>query len=143
MRPRRTCGFVLCFVLAGTSEGLTSLRVLEGAHCRCYGTELSCGIVIVEIFHSGEGGDVEQVARTSKQFCMFAIAHLSLNSLVFMSCMLIIYVLIYYMLDIYLCAIDIYAWDCLISYMLSYCSHLYMLDIVCICAHTSIQPRKL
>ena len=28
-----------CIVLAGTSEGLAGLRVLEGARCRCYGTE--------------------------------------------------------------------------------------------------------
>ena len=28
-----------CVVLAGTSEGLAGPRVLEGAYCRCYGTE--------------------------------------------------------------------------------------------------------
>ena len=28
-----------CVVLAGTSEGLAGLRVLEGARCRCCGTE--------------------------------------------------------------------------------------------------------
>jgi len=33
-----------CAVLAGTSEGLAGLRVLEEACCRCCGTELSCKI---------------------------------------------------------------------------------------------------
>ena len=28
-----------CVILAGTSEGLTGSRVLEGARCRCCGTE--------------------------------------------------------------------------------------------------------
>jgi len=35
---------LVCVVLAGTSEGLAGPRVLEGARCRCYGTEWSCGI---------------------------------------------------------------------------------------------------
>ena len=29
----------MCVVLVGTSEGLVSPRVLEGARCRCCGTE--------------------------------------------------------------------------------------------------------
>jgi len=37
--PRRTYGFVLCVVLAGKSEELAGLRVLEGARCRYCGTE--------------------------------------------------------------------------------------------------------
>ena len=28
-----------CVVIAGTSEGLAGPRALEGAHCRCCGTE--------------------------------------------------------------------------------------------------------
>ena len=36
--PRRAFGFT-CVVLAGTSEGLAGPRVLEGARCKCCGTD--------------------------------------------------------------------------------------------------------
>jgi len=58
------------------------------------------GLIIIEILHCDEDGDVEQVLEPRNNSPMFAIAHLSLNSLVFISCMIIIFVLIYYMLDI-------------------------------------------
>ena len=54
----RQASVLTCVVLAETSEGLAGPRVLEEALCRCCSTELSCGIVIVEILHSVEGGDV-------------------------------------------------------------------------------------
>ena len=38
VRPRQASVLVYV-VLAGTSEGLAALRVLEGAHCRCCVTE--------------------------------------------------------------------------------------------------------
>jgi len=38
VRPRQA-SVLTCAVLAGTSEGLVSPRVLEGARCRCCGTE--------------------------------------------------------------------------------------------------------
>ena len=42
--PWRTCRFVWCIDLAGTSEELANSRVLEGTHCRCCGTEWYCEI---------------------------------------------------------------------------------------------------
>jgi len=35
----RQASVLACVVLMGTSEGLADPRVLEGAHCRCCGTE--------------------------------------------------------------------------------------------------------
>jgi len=35
---------LVCIVLTGKSEGLVGSRVLEGARCRCWSTEWSCGI---------------------------------------------------------------------------------------------------
>ena len=43
VRPRQA-SMLACFVLARTSEGLISPRVLKGARCRCCGTERSCRI---------------------------------------------------------------------------------------------------
>jgi len=66
VRPRQA-SVLVCVVLARTSEGLVRPRVLEGARCRCCGIEWSCRIDYSENLHSVEGGDVEQVSRTSKQ----------------------------------------------------------------------------
>ena len=38
VRPRQA-SVLACVVLVGTSEGLADPRVLEGARCRCCGTE--------------------------------------------------------------------------------------------------------
>ena len=38
VRPRQA-SVLACGVLVGTSEGLAGSRVLEGARCRCCGTE--------------------------------------------------------------------------------------------------------
>jgi len=43
VQPRQA-SVLACVALAGTSEGLTGQRVLEGARCRCYDTEWSCRI---------------------------------------------------------------------------------------------------
>jgi len=43
VRPRQASEFA-CVVLSGTSERLAGPRVLEGARCRCRGTEWSCEI---------------------------------------------------------------------------------------------------
>ena len=102
--PRRACGFT-CVDLAGTSEGLAGPRVLEGAHCRCCGPSDLAGSFLMEILHCGEGGDVEQVARTSKQFsCVCDCSSLSTH-LLFITCSHYYYL---YMLDIYTCAKLIY-----------------------------------
>ena len=104
MQPQRACGFV-CVVLAGTSEGLAGPSVLEGACYRCCDTERSCGIVIVEILHCGESGDVKQVARSLKQisrvYDCFSLSHL---------CLYFLHAFIVYILTclIYLCFIDIH-----------------------------------
>jgi len=42
VRPRQA-SVLACVVLAGTSERLEGPRVLEGARCRCCGTEWSWG----------------------------------------------------------------------------------------------------
>ena len=76
------------------------------------------GSILVEILHSVEGGDVEQVARTSKQIShVYDCLSLPL-SLVF------IYLACFYCSHltclIYLCFIDIHAWVILMSCMLLY-----------------------
>jgi len=48
------------------------------------------GSFLVKILHCGEGDDVEQVDRSSKQISRVTIAHLSLNSLVIISYLLLI-----------------------------------------------------
>ena len=59
------------------------------------------GSFLVKILRRGEGGNIEQVARPRNNSPVFVIAHLSLNSLVFISCLLIIFVLIYYMFGLF------------------------------------------
>ena len=66
------------------------------------------GSILVEILHSGEGGDVEQVARTSKYSPMLAITHLCLYTL-HAHIVHIITCLILLVLNKYTCL------DCLIS----------------------------
>ena len=56
----------MCVVLAGTSEGLAGQEFLREL---VVGVEVPSdlvGSILLEILHSVEGGDVEQVARTSK-----------------------------------------------------------------------------
>ena len=78
MQPRLTCGSVSCIILAGTSEGLEGPRVLEGTHCRCCAPGDLAGSILVEILHSGESEDVEQVAQTLKQIsCVYDFSYLS------------------------------------------------------------------
>ena len=60
VRPRQA-SVLACVVLAGTSEGLASPRVLERSRCRCWASSDITGSILVEILHSVEGGDVEQV----------------------------------------------------------------------------------
>ena len=96
-----------CVVLVGTSKGLVGPRVLERARCRCCAIEWSCGIVIVEILHSVEGGDVEQVCSNLETIlpCLWLLISLSL---------VFIYLAYLYCSSLYawyiLCSIDIYAW---------------------------------
>jgi len=85
---------------------------------------------LVEILHCGEGGDVEQVVRNSKQiFCVCDC--LSFYQL---TCAYILHA--YYICahllhaGYYLCTIDIHAWDCLISWMFLFLVNLFMLNIV-------------
>jgi len=63
---------------------------------------------MVEILHHGEGGDVEQVVRTSKQFsCVYNCSYFSLAlsfSLLFISCMFLL---------AYHCMFDIVLYACI------------------------------
>jgi len=92
-------------VLAGTSEGFAGPRVLIRVVTPCDLAES----ILVEIFHYGEGGNVEQVARTSKQFsrvcdclslsithlCLYILhAHIIISSYLYMldiTCVQLIY----------------------------------------------------
>ena len=109
-----------CIVLAGTSEGIAGPRVLR---------ELVVGVaapsdlirsIIVEILHSGEGGDVEQVLEPRNNSPVFAIARLSLTCVYTLHAYI---VHIYYMLDIYLFFIVIFAWDFLLTLVFNQKSH--------------------
>ena len=46
--------------------------------------------ILVEILHSVDGGDVEQVARISKHIFVFAFGYLSTQLYLFISCIAII-----------------------------------------------------
>ena len=105
----------------GNKWGLAGPRVLEGARCRCCGTEWSCSIVIVEILHSGEGGDVEQVCSNLETILpclrlLIALSHLCL----YIACTYCSYLLhAWYSLVLHL-------YECVCVYMLEFvCSHLY------------------
>ena len=73
--------------------------------------------IIVEILHSSEGGDVEQVARTSKQISRVCDCLSLPLSLVFI-CILYAFIVYIFTCLIYLCFIDIHTWVVLISCML-------------------------
>ena len=60
MRPRQA-SVLACIVLVGTSEGLVSPRVLEGAHVGIAAPSDLARSILAEILHSVEGGNVEQV----------------------------------------------------------------------------------
>ena len=94
-------------------------------------------LILVKILHCGEGGDVEQVAQTSKQFSRVCDCSTLSHCVLYLHAYIVSYL---YMLDIYLCFIDILAWNCLVFCMLSFLVHLLH---ACVCAYTSIQPRKL
>jgi len=116
VRPRRACGFT-CVVFARTSERLAGPRVLVWTRYRCCGTEWSCGIIIVEIFHSVEGGDVEQGCSNLETILP------CLRLLISLLCLYILHAYIVYLVSAWyiLCSIDI-------------CLGLF--------AHTCIQPRE-
>ena len=95
MHPQQA-SVLTCVVLAETSEGLTCPRVLEGAHYKCWAPSDLTGSILLEIFHSVEGGDIEQVCSNLEiLFPVFAIAHLFLSHLSFISCMLILFISLY------------------------------------------------
>jgi len=98
------------FVFGGVVEvaALASLRVRvcyscgnkwgtcgskSSTRCRCCGTEWSCGIVIVEILHSGEDGRASVLEHRNKSL-VFAIAYLSLTC-IYISCMLLLLTFLY------------------------------------------------
>ena len=60
MRPRQAC-VLACIVLAGTREGLESSKVLVGTLVGVAASSDLWDRFLVEILHSVEGGDVEQV----------------------------------------------------------------------------------
>ena len=66
MRPRRACGFAVLFL----QEQVRDLRIQEFLRELIVGAAAHndlVGSILVKILHSDEGGDVEQVTRTSKQ----------------------------------------------------------------------------
>ena len=72
-----------CVVLAVTSEGLRVQEFLREFVVGVAAPSDLVGSIIVEILHIGEGGDVEQVSRTSKQtsrVCDFSSLSLSLST---------------------------------------------------------------
>ena len=100
VRPRQA-SMLAYVVLAGTSEGIAGPRVLR---------ELVVGVaapsdltrsIIVEILHSGECGDVEQVLEPRNNSPVFAIALLYLSlSLICVYILHVYIVYFFYMLDI-------------------------------------------
>ena len=98
MQPRRACGSRLLFLW----EQVRDLRVQEFLRELVVGVAAPSDLVesiIVEIFHIGEGRDVEQVARTLKQIsriCECISFHPSLV-LIYLACF---YCLHFHMLDI-------------------------------------------
>ena len=118
MRPRRTCKFVLCCFLR---EQVRNLRVQEFLRELVIGVEVPsdlAGSIIVEILHSGEGRDVEQVCSNLETNLPCLRLLISLSYLF----LYILHAFVVFILTclIYLCFIDIQAWVVLISYMLSY-----------------------
>ena len=105
----------------GICKGLAGTRVLEGARCRCSGTECPCGINLVKILHSVEGRDVEQVCSNLEANLSCLRLLISLSLVVYFLHALIVY--IYYMLDIPLCFIYIHAWDCLLTLVFNQVSY--------------------
>jgi len=128
---RQACEFALCVVLAGTSEGLVGQKVLEGANCRCCETEWSCRIIVSEnpLLRWRRGRRASGSNLETILLCLRLLISLSTHLCLYLTCS---YCLHLYMPDINFCLIDIHAWDCLISCMLSYCSYLHMFDIVCV-----------
>ena len=98
MWPQRACGSRVLFLWE-----LRDLRVQEFLREIVVGVAAPgdlAGSVIMKILHCGESGNVKQVAQTSKQISRVCDC-LSLSlSLMFISCMFIIIVLMYYMLNI-------------------------------------------
>ena len=97
VRPRQA-NVLACVVLAGISEGFSGPRVLEGTHCRCCGTGDLAGSIIVKIFYSVEGGDIEQVCSNLETILPCLRLLISLSLVFYILHALIIH--IYYMLDI-------------------------------------------
>ena len=82
-----------CVVLAGTREGLESPRVLWELLVGVAVPSDPVGSIIVEILHSVEGGDVEQVC-SNLEIILSYLRLLSL-SLVFISCLLTLFISLY------------------------------------------------
>jgi len=94
-------------------------------------TELVVGVVapsdlarsiLVEILHSGEGGDVEQVCSNLKTIlpCLRLLISLSL---VFISCMFLLFISITYLIFPCVSYIYIFAWDGLLTLVFNQESH--------------------
>jgi len=79
------------------------------------------GSILVEILHSVEGGDVEQVCSNLEINlpCLRLLISLSLLSL-YLACLYCSYP---YMLDIPLCFKYIFIWDCLLTLVFNQESH--------------------
>ena len=134
MQPQQASELA-CAVLTGVSEGLAVQEFLRELVVGAETPSDLAGSIIVKILHSVEGGDVEHVCSNLKTnlSCLRLLITLSLSHLCsYLTCS---YSLHLYMLDIYLCIIDIYAWGCLnIVHALIPYPFLTCL-ILCLCSH--------
>ena len=87
MRPRRACGFT-CVVLAGTMRDLWVQEFLRELIVSFATPSDLARSIIAEILHSGEGGDVEQVAQNLP--CLRLLIFSALTC-VYISCMLLLF----------------------------------------------------
>ena len=136
MRAQRACGFA-CVVLAGKVRDLWVQKFLRELIVGVTTQSDLAGLILMEIFYCGEGGDVEQVAQTSKQFSRACDCSSFSHSLVFY--ILNAYIIHIFICLIYTCALLIYL-DCLVFCMLLFLVHSLH---ACVCAHTCIQPKEL
>ena len=106
VRPRRASGLAVCSCenKRGTRESKDLVGVAAPSD--------PVGLILVEILHSVEGGDVEQVcSNLETNLPCLRLLSLSLTSL-YLACL---YYFHLYMLDIYLCSYCYMLGDCLLK----------------------------
>ena len=93
MWPRQA-SVLACVVLAGTSEGLAGQKFLRELVLGVAALN-NLGSILVEILHSIEGGDVEQVCSNLETLLPYLRLLISLSHLCFISCMFILFISLY------------------------------------------------